>query len=93
MSRPIKTLFLFTLVLSIFCQSQSVNYTIELNITCLQPTVSGCSKWQSTGVLQPQTVACFPGETVILTTNGRKRMEDLQVGDEVYAFNPKTKRN
>jgi hypothetical protein len=86
----LKTIISISLVFTL-CRSQ--NYSIEFTITCSLMGVGGCSQWQTTGKLDPITQACFPGETMVLTTKGYKTMEELEVGDMVYAFNRETRQN
>ena len=54
------------------------------------PSSSGGSSSSGSGHKRPSTGGCFPKETSIVTIDGYKNIEDIEVGDKVLSYNEKT---
>ncbi|MTI95550.1 MAG: hypothetical protein FH749_08685, partial [Firmicutes bacterium] len=61
----------------------AVNKTVQLVKGAAQTRQAAALARQSSG-------SCFVGGTLILTKDGHKPIEEIQVGDEVYSYNPET---
>ena len=84
---------LLGLLVGTFSSVRLIVYNISYTMTCTSMNITKCATWSVTGTMQQDTSGCFPGRTMVLTDNGYKTMEELKVGDQIYAYNPKTLRS
>ena len=77
-------ILLLTLILA--C-THAAKFNILSTSVCTSTSAAGfCTKWEQNGTVQEETVACFSGETLVLTKKGFKTMKELQVNDEVLSY-------
>lgn len=85
-------------MISILCfiiaQVVASTYNIAITYTCDTPEDEAnpnkpCRKWTQAGTVEQDT-ACFPGEALVWTGAGVKKMADLQIGDYVLGHNEAT---
>jgi hypothetical protein len=65
------------------------SFDINVNYQCTERSPSGCTAWSQTGTIQ-ENVACFPGDSLVLTQQGSKRLDALQIGDIVLGYDTST---
>lgn len=63
--------------------------TVGLQYVCVKvdPDIKQCTAWNQTGALHPYVAACLPGDALLVTREGPRRMSDLRLGEEVLGYN------
>jgi hypothetical protein len=84
-------LFLPTLLSALIGAVNGNTYSLNVNYICTDDiSIDGiCGSWHQTGTFQLET-SCFPGDSVVITENGLKRMDAVQVGDMILGFDEST---
>jgi len=60
--------------------SSGTTFTVAVTYQCSQQTPAGCIAWTQSGTITEST-SCFPGDSMVLTPEGPKRMDAVQMGD------------
>jgi hypothetical protein len=64
-------------------------FEINIQYTCTTITNGGCSSWSSGGSME-ESAGCFPGDSLVLSQRGLKRMDMLEVGDMIMGHDTAT---
>jgi len=60
--------------------ASATTFTVDVKYECSKQTPSGCTSWTQAGTIEEET-SCFPGDSMVLTPEGAKRMDAVQIGD------------
>lgn len=71
------------------CQLGAYDVKVEYECSSFNTTYKACMKWKQTGELSPST-QCLPGHALLQSRAGLKRLDEIQLGDEVLGFNHAT---
>jgi hypothetical protein len=64
-------------------------FDINVNYQCTVQTPNGCTAWTQTGTVEEST-ACFPGDSYVVTQEGPRRLDALQMGDMILGHDAST---
>jgi len=64
------------------------DHKVDFQYVCTQPRADRTfSKWKATGTVESTSAGnCFPGDAIVFSKQGPKRMSQTRIGDELLAF-------
>lgn len=60
--------------------ASAATFSVDVQYVCSKQTPAGCTAWSQQGTIEEET-SCFPGDSLVVTPEGAKRMDAVQVGD------------
>lgn len=64
------------------------DHHVEIDYKCMHWQDSLCREWKAKGVVTTRkNLLCFPGDAMVITRDGPKRMSSIRMGDELMGLN------
>lgn len=68
-------------------------FDVDYTSTCTQTDDGICVKWSHSGEIKEKTASCFPAGSRVITEDGIKFIEDIEIGTMLLGYNTKTGKN